>query len=386
MKLASISYSEFQGTKNEWTLEPFELGKVNLLVGKNATGKSRTISIIYSLASVLSGEYKRALESGTWDVVFTNGDSPVHYHLEHTNNQVVKENLKQGEQVVLRRTLGAYGHIYNEEVKKKIRFDVPADAVAVFTKRDKLQYPFLEPLIEWGSAVRRFEFGKTMGHQNLGIPVKGPPIPLDEKDTTQVVPIYHMGYKAHTDKFKEAIKADMSHLGYPIEDIDLRRPDNLRIQSPFPLDFVGVSVKERDLQCYTDQPEMSQGMFRALSIVVQLNYLVMSKTATCVLVDDIGEGLDYERSCKLIEILREKSLHSSVQLVMATNDRFVMNRVPLEEWCYLVRKGNRVSVLNYKNAAESFERFKLTGLNNFDLLATHFLEKITENGQISSVR
>src|SRR5439155_13458213 len=111
----------------------------------------------------------------------------------------------------------------------------------------------------------------------------------------------------------------------------------------------------------TDQVSMSQGMFRAFSVITQLNYCVMSGTSACILVDDIGEGLDYDRSCQLIDLLREKCYQSSVQLIMSTNDRFVMNKVPLEEWCYLIRRGNRVRVLNYKNCREAFERFKVTG-------------------------
>ena len=51
-----------------------------------------------------------------------------------------------------------------------------------------------------------------------------------------------------------------------------------------------------------------------------------------------------------------------------------MNRVPLEEWCVLQRKKGHLRVRNYANSATEFERFKVTGLNNFDLLATNYLE------------
>ena len=65
------------------------------------------------------------------------------------------------------------------------------------------------------------------------------------------------------------------------------------------------------------------GMFRALSIIVQVNYSVLADTPSCILIDDIGEGLDFERSCDLIDVLISKAKNSSVQLLMATNDRFV---------------------------------------------------------------
>jgi hypothetical protein len=101
----------------------------------------------------------------------------------------------------------------------------------------------------------------------------------------------------------------------------------------------------------------------------------MAKKATCVLIDDIGEGLDFDRSCSLIDVLRRKAQESAVQLIMATNDRFVMNKVPLEEWSVFVREGNRVRVRNYENSKAVFDEFKFTGLSNFDFLATDFVNE-----------
>ena len=58
-------------------------------------------------------------------------------------------------------------------------------------------------------------------------------------------------------------------------------------------------AKEQALACPTQQPEMSQGMFRALSVIILLTYTVIASRPSCIIVDDIGEGLDFERSCKL---------------------------------------------------------------------------------------
>ena len=298
----------------------------------------------------------------------------------------LREKLTKGDTPLLTRSVGSYGRIHAEEVQREIKFEVPGHQLAVVAKRDAAQHPFLEPLFQWGKAVRYFEFGKGLGHMNLGIPVKELVFPLNEKDTTQVLPVFDKGLRSLGTPFKEAIMADMASLGYPIEDITLRKSPRIQLLAPVPLDVVGVAVKESDLACYTDQINMSAGMFRALSVIVQVNYLTMSGVGTCILVDDVGEGLDFDRSCKLIELLRSKSKQSAVQLIMSTNDRFVMNKVPLEEWCYLIRNGHRVRVLNYHNAREEFERFKRTGLNNFDLLATNYLEQLTTNGQARNIR
>jgi ABC-type antimicrobial peptide transport system ATPase subunit len=119
---------------------------------------------------------------------------------------------------------------------------------------------------------------------------------------------------------------------------------------------------------------MSQGMFRALSIIIHLTYHSMMKTPATILIDDIGEGLDYDRSTKLINLLIELAeKNDNIQLIMSTNDRYVMNKVPFKYWQLIDRKGGECKVYNYQNSKEIFEEFKRTGLNNFDFLATDFI-------------
>jgi hypothetical protein len=90
------------------------------------------------------------------------------------------------------------------------------------------------------------------------------------------------------------------------------------------------------------------------------------------LIDDIGEGLDNDRSNSLIELIIEKIKDSSVQVIMTTNDRFVMNKVPLEYWSVIQRIPKKSLFYNYQNSKSTFEEFKRTGLNNFDFLSYEY--------------
>ena len=60
---------------------------------------------------------------------------------------------------------------------------------------------------------------------------------------------------------------------------------------------------------------------------------------------------------------------------MTTNDRFVMNAVPLEAWSVLQRTGGKVVVRNYANSKSHFDKFKFIGLNNFDFLRYDLLNE-----------
>src|SRR3972149_7278104 len=227
-----------------------------------------------------------------------------------------------------------------------------------------------------------------MGQGNLLIQVRdgknlGPETKLSIKDTEKVVALFLQGERDFSNEFKNAILSDMNYIGFEIEDIGVDSIAGMSIILPELLSSVsigqptGTYVKESDLQIRTVQPVMSQGMFRALSAFIQVNYGLLSKKSTCILIDDIGEGLDYSRSSSLVKRLIEKAEGTSIQLVMATNDRFIMNAVPLEYWMILTRSGGRISNFNYRNSKEMFDNFQDTGLNNFDLFSSGYykLEK-----------
>jgi hypothetical protein len=132
-------------------------------------------------------------------------------------------------------------------------------------------------------------------------------------------------------------------------------------------------IKEADLNSVTEQAEISQGMFRALSLFIQINYSLLASKPSCIVIDDIGEGLDYQRSSSIIKILIEKAETGLVQLIMSTNDEFIMNGVPIEYWSLIERTPGSAKLHNIYNSREKIEEFKFIGLNNFDLFTSEFL-------------
>jgi hypothetical protein len=216
--------------------------------------------------------------------------------------------------------------------------------------------------------VRIYYFGRSLGKDHWAVFTEEGDGKPDERDPNVVVALYRQAEKELKEDFKRAVISGMSELDYNVEEIGIRPPISIRVISGPPGEMVGLYVKEKGLPGITDQHSMSQGMFRSLSLLIQVIYSQMAKKSTCILIDDIGEGLDFDRSCRLIDLLRRKAQESNVQLIMATNDRFVMNRVPLEEWSVMQRQGNHVRVRNYENSRQLFKEFKFTGLSNFSFL------------------
>ena len=119
---------------------------------------------------------------------------------------------------------------------------------------------------------------------------------------------------------------------------------------------------------------MSAGMFRVLSLLIQIKVAKLIMSPSLIMIDDIGEGLDYSRSTQLIKLLMEETKNSPVQLIMSTNDRFIMNIVPIEFWALIKRTGSTCKVFNHINSKQIFEDFKFTGLSNFDFFSRDFLD------------
>ncbi len=76
MKLDLIYYCQDRGLPSEWDLEGCQLGNINLIVGKNASGKTKTLEAIVIIAGFLSGELDIKPERSIreWKLIFDSDD------------------------------------------------------------------------------------------------------------------------------------------------------------------------------------------------------------------------------------------------------------------------------------------------------------------------
>src|SRR5262249_16998862 len=162
VRLISVKYFERLGHPKEWTLDGLSLGPINLVVGKNATGKTRTLNVIWTLAKMLVAEPKfRSLNAG-YDLLFDNDGQVLRYVLHIENGKVTRERVESGGGQLLVRGPGGEGEILTIEERRKMRFRPPENELAVVARRDSLQHPFLEPLHEWAAGVRHYTFGTQL--------------------------------------------------------------------------------------------------------------------------------------------------------------------------------------------------------------------------------
>jgi len=69
MRLKKLSYGQYPGSSNAWEFRNLNLGEMNLIVSKNAIGKTRVLNVISGLAKLVSGEKEARYVSGRWNLV-----------------------------------------------------------------------------------------------------------------------------------------------------------------------------------------------------------------------------------------------------------------------------------------------------------------------------
>lgn len=369
MSLKSLKYYEFEGDARQWCVEKIDFENVNLLVGKNSTGKSRILSVLNAFCSLISGRHRRPFNSGCFEVEIELDGDLYSCVIEFVNGHVFRELLTVNGEVRLERDKNGDGSLHYSVEDKNIRFQISNESIAIQNKNDQLQHPFIHKLFDWAERSALYNFGSDFGKSHLMalqnyefMASMGSQI---ECDVDNVVGVYTSAYTNFGDDFDAAVIRDMRLLGYDLEKVCADHVVGLPNMSA-PL--VGLFTVERDLNgLRNSQLNMSQGMFRALALVIHLNVADFSNKKRLILIDDIGEGLDYERATKIIDLVIDKAEKNGSQVVMTSNDRFVMNRVPLDYWGILVRKGHRVEAFTPRNSSEIFENFKFFGLSNFDL-------------------
>jgi len=372
MSLTSLQYSEFRGQPRHWTLKECDFQDFNLVVGRNSTGKTRLINVLVGLIKILTGRQTDAYESGRYKATVVLSSKKYVFEIEFSENKVVRESLTVDGNKRLVRNKDGTGKIFYQSLQRFLEFHVDDKLIAFQQRVDELQHPFVAALSKWALGARAFSFNTSFSNTTVSplTRLQESSRKISEVMEQDVVGTYYRGYSLYEDAFDVAIKRDMKKIGYELTDVGATDINLLGQKHNIPDTLFGIFASEKGVNVAIPATQMSQGMFRALGLIIYINSVVLAGDHTIVVIDDIGEGLDYERSIALIDVLREHSKKGKIQVIMTTNDRFVMNRVPLENWVILRRRKSVVSAFTERNSEEKFKNFRYMGLSNFDLFAS----------------
>ncbi|MFG6409715.1 ATP-binding protein [Bacteroides acidifaciens] len=346
MKLTQFTYRG-----KDWRLaSPINLQEVNLLVGKNAVGKSRTIRALGNvLLFLMQLSERNTLDIFRSELLFEDENDSISYEFRLKGADVVYESLKvNGETLLSRNENGT--NLCGESINP------PVSKLTLHVRRDVVQYPFIEKIMLWAEHACGLCFNEI------------------EMAGDSAIPFYILGQgqtlfamvKSLPEKSIQQVIDQAHELGYPIQRIELfEHGSNLKM----------VLFHEENVKSQLFDALMSKGMFRALYLLIYAQYMSVREFPSLLLIDDLCEGLDYDRSTKLGKILFDFCIEHHIQLIASSNDTFLMDVVDLKYWNILQREGSEVSSIDIIKNPDLFNDFLFTGLSNFDFFSSDYITR-----------
>lgn len=350
MELTHFSYKE-----STWELtQPIPLKEVNLLVGKNAVGKSKVIEAIYKMSNLILQQENPTKFFFDTSLNFKDEDKNIEYGFAYHFGEITDEYLIINGETLLKRTR-------EKTLLEGNYINPPADKLTLHVRRDTIQYPYFEKIVTWAENVYGQRFNEIdADKENLTNSFLSP---VHKNDLYTMVK--ELSEKSINNIIEQAQKLDY-HLE-TIQTLDLLKSVKI------------VIFKEKNVNENLLISSLSKGMCRAISLLIQMEYLSTQNKPSLWLIDDLGEGLDYDRTVKLGKLLFDFCRKRGIQLLASSNDTFLMDIIDLQYWNILERKGEKVTSVNASNNPELFENFKFTGLSNFDFFSSDYILRNTKS-------
>jgi hypothetical protein len=315
-------------------------------------GKSRTVSALGQVARFIRGEADASMDDVECLLILENGNC-LEYSFEIKDGEIQSEILRKDGQPLIRRERFS-ATMYNDE-----QVSPPAGKLLIQVRRDTQRYPEIEEIIKWAEHTTMFVFSNiTTSPKSLS------PYVISNE------PMLPLMFERIPEQKQKQLLSFMQELGYQIEAIEEHQRENGSKM---------LRIHEKGIGNPLTPFELSNGMFRVFCVLLYMLYSSTLSDARCLIIDHMGEGLDYMRSTRLGKIMFSYCEENHIQLLATSNDSFLMDAVDLQYWNILQRKGGRVYSLNNKNSKELFERFVRTGLSNFDILSSNFIANNTKD-------
>ncbi len=338
----------FEFDQYVWRLNTTFLGNLNLIVGKNAVGKSKTLNAIANVAKFIKGEISGLVPVHRCRIEFVDESAHELVYSYHGDLAEIHE-----ESMILDGKMIIYRTSNHAQIKDEV-VNPPSNKLVIQSQRDTAKYPEFEKVMIWAEQTRGFSFSELSSSK----PYEVPSMFAQNLDITDI-------YEKLDDEKCEFVKAKMRELGYDINAIE-----KTEIQQ-----FKFITLKEEGLVLPLFSNSISNGMLRTFYILTYLAYISSVVGAKTLLIDDLGEGLDFSRSSRLSKMMFDYCEQKGIQLIVTSNDNFLMNAIDLSHWIILRRDKSVVSSLSNQTHPDMFFKFKKMGLNNFDMLSTDYIDR-----------
>lgn len=349
MILSEFTFKDASG----WCLNSISLNQLNLIAGLNAVGKTRTVMALGNLIQFVKGEENMAGNEFSCSIQLVNGYK-LFYSFSISDGKIVSEILqKDGVPLIKRDSITTL--VYGKEINP------PEKKLVIQIHRDIIDYPEIEEVIQWAEHTSIFVFSNiTTSPHSLS------PYAISNE------PLLPFMYEKISQAQRGVLLDYLSEMGYKIGKIEEFEKSN---------GVKTLRIYESGIDIPLSPFDLSNGMFRVFCVLLYMIYSATLSDTRCLIVDDLGEGLDYIRSKRLSKIIFDYCEEHGIQLIATSNDNFLMNAVDLRHWIILLREDEHVTAISEKTHPDMFRRFRRMGLNNFDMFSTDFVSKYLKSSK-----
>lgn len=348
MILKSFKYSAYQ-----WSLDSLNLNRTNLIVGKNSAGKSRALDALLIVRSILLQKIEiDEIDELNSEMVFERENDIIKVELEIKDKKIVKEIFRLNDNLIINRD-------QNQAVMAGEVVNPPENKLLMHVRRDTEKFPDIEDVIKMldDSVIRSFT--------QVGAPTP--------EQLYTIVSTFSDEMKSHVIEMANSVGFPLTMIdtlenafGFDPKKIDLSSMDKSNL----------ILFKEKGVTPFLYLNQMSYGMQRTILLFIFIESIINGAHSSLVAIDDLGEGLDFERATKVGKLLFETCEKNNVQLIATSNDEFMMNVVDIDRWNILVRDGQNVKSITSASHPEVFEEFKYSGLDNFDFFTSDVFTRL----------
>jgi len=353
MKINSLSLCD---TDTKWNLSKVEFKNLTLLVGASGVGKTQTLKSILRLRGIAKGKSY----SGTkWEIDFTTLDNN-HFVWqgeferkgkgilsirrdeesdEEDNPKIIFENLYLNGKQIIERDLEKI--IFDGQKTVKLAQDI---SVLNLLKEEDLISPafhgfqriIFSDQVESKRSPQRFNPDFITKERILQ---KYKTIESIRESDENIITKLYLAYnnakdimesieERFIDIFPFVTEVKIAPLEFEDED---DTPSILR-EIPF------IQLKEKNVEDWIIQPQISSGMFRTL---MHLSELYLCPEGTVILIDEFENSLGVNCIDELTIDLQTSS-HRNLQFIITSHHPYIINQINFKNWKLVTRKGSQV--------------------------------------------
>lgn len=336
MKLKKLFY---KNNLTGWNVEEVKFDNLTLLVGASGVGKTQILHALSSLARIAQGDSENGIE---WELSFEqNGvdfvwagkfetvasDVEDVYNFKEQKYKILQESLLVGEDEMIQR---------DQEVlmfcgQPTVKLDACKSAIELLKAEEEV-----------APVYKGFRHIYQLTTDRLEISIS--PFLKKNDDVVDLRMIKDQDFLNPFDKLFllkrnklpefNVIKEQFKEIFPLVEEIDFAVGSFFN-DKPFPI----LKLKEKNVDAWILQPNISSGMRRTLAQIITL---VLADDGDIVLIDEFENGLGVNCINQLAELILDPD--SDIQVIMTSHHPYIINAIPFNKWKVVTREASNVSV------------------------------------------